>query len=503
VRCRWLWFLVVSVGCTRAPAGDVPATSLTVGSKKFTESVILAEMVAQLAEHDGAHVQRRHQLGGTQVLWRALVSGAIDVYPEYTGTISEEVLAGRNVRGEDAIRQELAKQGIRMSRSLGFNDTYAIGMKEDVALRLGIRTLSDLQRHPEVKFGFSNEFMKRGDGWPSLRDEYHLAPQEVRGLDHDLAYIALDNGTIDATDLYSTDAEIEYYHLRVLEDDQHYFPAYRAVLLYREDLEARAPDVVKSILGLEGRISEAQMASMNALVKRKQDRIPASRVAGQFLGQTLGIGVSVQSVEAIARFWRHTKEHLRLVLVSLAAAIMVSVPLGVLAARNPALGQVLLGTTGVLQTIPSLALMVFLIPVLGLGAPPAIVALFLYSLLPILRNTYTGLRDIAPSIRESAEALGMTRVARLWSVELPMASRAILAGIKTSAVINVGTATLGALIGAGGYGEPILTGIMLNDYQEIMWGAVPAAGMALLVQWFFEFADRYFVPKGLRLKPAR
>jgi osmoprotectant transport system permease protein len=503
MRCRWFWILVTVAGCARAPTNNASAPPLTVGSKKFTESVILAEMVAQLAEHDGAHVQRRHQLGGTQVLWKALVSGAIDVYPEYTGTISEEVLAGQQVYGEDAIRRQLAKQGIRMSRSLGFNDTYAIGMKEDIAGRLGIRTLSDLARHPTVKFGFSNEFMKRGDGWPSLREKYHLAPQEVRGLDHDLAYIALDNGTIDATDLYSTDAEIEYYHLRVLEDDQHHFPAYRAVLLYREDLEDRAPDLVKSMLVLEGRISEAQMASMNAMVKRKEDRVPASRVAGQFVGQTFGIGVSLQSVEAIAQFWRHTREHLRLVFVSLAAAILVSVPLGVVAARNPALGQVLLGTTGVLQTIPSLALMVFLIPVLGLGGPPAIVALFLYSLLPILRNTYTGLRDIPLSIRESAEALGMTGPARLWSVELPIASRTILAGIKTSAVINVGTATLGALIGAGGYGEPILTGIMLNDYREIMWGAVPAAGMALLVQWFFELADRYLVPKGLRLKPAR
>jgi osmoprotectant transport system permease protein len=503
LRHCWLLLLIVGAGCARARPADVGAPSIVVGSKKFTESVILAEMVAQIAHHDGADVKRRHQLGGTQVLWKALLNGAIDIYPEYTGTISEEVLAGRNLRSEEAIRDELAKQGIRMSRSLGFNDTYAIGMKEETAARLGIRKLSDLQHHPDLRLGFSNEFMKRGDGWPSLREDYRLPHQTVRGLDHDLAYIALDTGTIDATDLYSTDAEIDYYRLRVLEDDQHHFPPYQAVLLYRDELAKHAPEIVKSILRLEGRISQADMIGMNASVKRKEDREPASRVAGRFVNATLGIGVSAPETVALEEFWRNTKEHLFLVVLSLTAAVVVAVPLGVLASRAPALGQTVLGAAGIVQTLPSLALMVFLIPLLGLGALPAIVALFLYSLLPILRNTYTGLRDIAPSIRESAEALGMTQGARWWLVELPLASRTILAGIKTSAVINVGTATLGALIGAGGYGQPILTGIMLNDYREILWGAIPAAAMALLVQALFEVADRYLVPKGLRLKPAQ
>ena len=320
-----------------APSAGAP--SIIVGSKKFTESVILAEMVAEIAHHDGADVKRRHQLGGTQVLWKALLNGAIDIYPEYTGTISEEVLAGRNLRSEETIRDELAKQGIRMSRSLGFNDTYAIGMKEQTAARLGIRKLSDLQHHPELRFGFSNEFMKRGDGWPSLREDYHLPHQTVRGLDHDLAYIALDTGTIDATDLYSTDAEIAYYHLRLLEDDQHHFPPYQAVLLYRDELAKRAPEIVKSILRLEGRISQADMIGMNASVKRKEDREPASRVAGRFVNAALGIGVSAPETEALEEFWRNTKEHLFLVVLSLSAAVVVAVPLGVLASRAPRWGR--------------------------------------------------------------------------------------------------------------------------------------------------------------------
>jgi osmoprotectant transport system permease protein len=143
-----------------------------------------------------------------------------------------------------------------------------------------------------------------------------------------------------------------------------------------------------------------------------------------------------------------------------------------------------------------------MIPLLGIGGPPVILALFLYSLLPIVRNTHAGLQSIPLEIRDSAEALGLSPWARFRLIELPMASREILAGIKTSAVINVGTATLGALIGAGGYGQPILTGIRLDDLGLILTGAVPAALLALLVQGGFDLAEHVVVPKGLRLKPG-
>ena len=127
-----------------------------------------------------------------------------------------------------------------------------------------------------------------------------------------------------------------------------------------------------------------------------------------------------------------------------------------------------------------------------------LVALFLYSLLPIVRNAYSGLTDIAASLRESARALGLPAAARLRLIELPLASRAILAGVKTSAVINVGTATIAAFIGAGGYGERIVTGLALNDHALLLAGAIPAAALALLVQWTFDLADRLIVAEGLR-----
>ncbi|HZF55804.1 MAG TPA: glycine betaine ABC transporter substrate-binding protein [Polyangiaceae bacterium] len=517
-RRRWpgsalLVSFALSLAALITPRGALaePAAQVKVGSKKFTESVILSEVVVQLIRSAGGRAEHRAELGGTTILWNALLAGEIDIYPEYTGTIGEEILSAgkdgakarpfKGAGGEEAMRAALAERGVVMSRPLGFNNTYAVGMKRAAAEKLGVRTISDLGRHPELALGFSNEFMSRGDGWPSLRDRYGLPQRDVRGLDHDLAYRGLSSGAIAATDLYSTDAEIAYYDILVLKDDLGHFPAYDAVLLHRADLASRAPEAAAAALRLEGKINEATMIGLNA--RAKLDKIPEPRVAADFLATSLGVRSAIKEEGGRAqRILARTVEHLSLVSVSLFAAILAAIPLGVLAARRPRAGQVILAVVGLVQTIPSLALLVFMIPILGIGGAPAVAALFLYSLLPIVRNTYTGIHDISAPIRESAEALGLPPGARLRLVELPIASRAILGGIKTSAVINVGTATLGALIGAGGYGQPILTGIRLDDVGLILEGAAPAAALALLVQGLFELAERALVPKGLRLRPA-
>ncbi len=474
--------------------------TVAIGSKKFTESVILGELLTQLAASTEADVTHRLELGGTRILWSALKRGEIDVYAEYTGTISKEILAAGDPLAIDAVRDALAAEGITVSEPLGFNNTYVLGMKEDLADRRGIQTISDLARHPDLRFGFSNEFMDRGDGWPGLRRTYALPQRDVRGMDHDLAYRGLAAGSIDVVDLYSTDAEIEYYGLRALEDDSAYFPRYDAVILYRDDLQGRAPAVIAAFSELEGVITAADMTAMNATAKI--GGVPEARVASDFLKRRLRVETDLRDISAWERLWANTVEHLFLVAVSLAAAILVSIPLGVIAARFSGIGQAILGTVGIIQTIPALALLVFMIPLLGIGAAPAIAALFLYSLLPIVRNTYAGLHDIPRPIVESAIALGLSASQRLRLVELPLAARSILAGIKTSAVINVGTATLGALIGTGGYGQPILTGIRLDDVGLIMQGAVPAAGLALLCQGAFELAERRLVSRGLRIKAS-
>ncbi len=478
--------------------------TVRVGSKAFTESVILGEIAAQLATHAGRDAHHRRQLGGTRILWNALLNDEIDLYPEYTGTITEEIFKGRGLEGDEAIRTALSEHGVLMTRRLGFYNNYALGMRKKLAARLNIETISDLRHHAELRFGFSNEYMDRGDGWRSLRDRYRLPQKNVQGLDHAISYQAIINEGIDVTVLYTTDAEILYHDLAVLEDDLAHIPKYDAVIVYRADLEERAPRVVQAVRQLEGRVSGDPMVAMN--LRAVFEKVPETLVAADFLRETLKIDTEVEVLSVADRILTRTREHLYLVVVSLVAAILAGIPLGVWAAKAPRLSHAILGTVGVIQTIPALALLVLLMPALkslniqSIGEPPAMLALFLYSLLPIVRNTFTGIRGVSPSLVESASALGLRPGPRLRLVELPMASPMILAGVKTAAVINVGFATLGALIGAGGYGQPILTGIRLDDASLILQGAVPAALMALAVQGLFEIAERVLVPRGLLLK---
>jgi osmoprotectant transport system substrate-binding protein/osmoprotectant transport system permease protein len=473
------------------------APQVVIGSKNFTESVVLGEIARLAAREHGVRARHRRSLGGTRILWRALTEGDIDAYPDYTGTITHELLHDVPPDADIAIlRARLKRYGIGITDPLGFNNTYAIGMREEEARKLHIRDISDLAAHPDLKLAFSSEFMNRADGWPGLKKTYHL-PMDARGMDHALAYRALASAAVDAINLYSTDAKIAYYHLRVLKDDRHFFPRYDAVYLYRLDLAQRAPAFVAALNGLAGTIDARTMRAMNKAVTI--DGESETRVAAAFLG----IEAAPNPDNGFwARLARYTLQHLMLVGISLCAAIVIAVPLGILAARRPRLGQLVLGLTGILQTLPSLALFVFMIPLFGIGARPAIAALFLYSLLPIVRNTHAGLAGIPPSLLESAAALGLPSRVRLWRVELPLALRSILAGVKIAAVINVGTATLGALIGAGGYGQPILTGIRLDDVGLIMEGAIPAALLALAMQGVFELIERALTPRGLRLRAA-
>jgi osmoprotectant transport system permease protein len=464
------------------PAGGDP---VVIGSKAFTESVILGEMMTEMLEIEAIAVTHRRELGGTRVLWNGLQTGDVDAYVEYTGTLLLEIL--RASPATDATRLEalLAEQGVAIAARLGFNNSYVLGMRESRAQALGITRISDLRSHPELRFGLSNEFVSRADGWPGLRLAYGLPQSEPRGLQHELAYRAIESSAVDVIDLYSTDPEIEYYDLRRLEDDRNYFPRYDAVIVYRRGLRA---DAVAALKRLEGQLDEDTMAALNAAVKL--DGRPAQAVAAIYLRERFETGVAVREEDRLMRFADRSLEHLRLVGISLGAAILIAIPLGILAYLRPRLGEVVLAATSIVQTIPALALLVLLIPWLGIGAKPAIAALFLFSLLPIVRNTQAGLRNLPPDVRESAIALGLATAARLRLVELPLAGSSILAGIKTAAVINVGTATLGALIGAGGYGEPILTGIRLDDMGLILEGAIPAAILALLVQGTFELAER-------------
>ena len=502
--------------------GAAGAATLNVGSKRFTESYVLGEILAQTAQTAGeATVVHRQGLGNTAIVLGALTQGSIDVYPEYTGTIAKEILKLDSVPPLPELNAKLATMDLGVAVPLGFNNTYALAMRADDARAKGITRLSDLKSHPELRLGLSQEFIGRADGWPGLKRAYELPYETPRGLDHGLAYEAIAQRQVDAIDIYSTDAKIDKYGLTVLIDDRNYFPRYDAVLLYRADLPKRLPRTFAAFRRLEGRIDDASMRRMNAeaeLEGKSFVAVARDFVAPKAAGSAPPASAIVSSAKAPASdaqtasgsallqklfgpdFARLTLEHLLLVFASLAASIALGIPLGILAARRPASEGLILGMTGVVQTIPALALLAFLIPITGrIGAIPAFLALALYALLPIVRNTHAAMTQIGRGVKQAAQSLGLENGTILRYIELPLGAPTILAGIKTSAVINVGTATIAAFIGAGGYGERIVTGLALNDHAMLLAGAIPAAALALLIEGAFRLGERWLVPAGMRL----
>lgn len=483
---------LIGLAGSLAISAALAAEPIVVGSKKFTESYVLGEIAQTVLERAGFQVNQRAGMGGTIILWQALRSEQIDLYPEYTGTIGEEILKTKQPLSDEEMRTALQKLGVGMSADLGFNNTYALVMRRAEATRLEVQAISDLRRHPELKVGLTHEFLDRQDGWRPLATAYGLTTPNVTGIDHALGYAALANGSIDVKDAYSTDAKIQENDLVVLRDDLRFFPEYKAVFLYRLSLDPRATVALNHF----GKIDEAKMITLNAAAERTKNYAYA---AALYFNPTPNETVRQPRLAHKLAGW--LGRHLELAGISLLLSVLVGLPLGIIASRGGPVGQAILAVVGMVQTIPSLALLALLVPVpfLGISATTAIVALFLYGLLPIVRNTATGLQDIPPALRDSAIALGLEPGARLRKIYLPLASRTILAGIKTSAVINIGTATLAALIGAGGLGEPILSGLNLNDHATILEGAIPAALLALLVQGLFDLLDRFLIPKGLRL----
>jgi osmoprotectant transport system substrate-binding protein/osmoprotectant transport system permease protein len=485
------------VGAAPAGAADV----VRVGSKSFTESYVLAELAAQVIEAAGVgRVERRVGLGGTGIAYRAVAHGSVDLYPEYTGTISRAILKNAAVESLAAIRAGLRPLGLTISDPLGFENTYALAVRAEAAGRLRLERISDLAGHPELRGAFTSGFLERDDGWPGLRRHYGLGLAVVRTIEHSLAYQALASGTVDVIDVFSTDGRLTRPGTVVLRDDRHFFPDYAAVLLARTDFVEAHPRAWAALeRTLVGRIDGAAMIRLNALADL-QGR-SARQVAASFLGRE--VTDAEERTRLIRELGTLTLEHLGLVAAALSLAVLVGVPLGVFATRFPVAGQAELMAVGVLQTIPALALLCFMIPLLGIGTLPALVALFLYALLPIVRGTYTGLATLDRQLLEIADVLGLSGWRRLARLELPLASVSVLAGVKTAAIWTVGTATLAAFIGGGGYGTLIVRGLALDDARTILAGAVPAALMALLFHGLFEMVDRWLVPRGVRLVMSR
>ena len=261
-----------------ADAGEV----IVLGSKKFTESFVLAEIAKRSLEEAGFQVEHRQGMGGTIILWEALRQGSIAAYPEYTGTIQEEILKRPMAPSVRALRQQLAQFGIGITEELGFNNTYALVMTRARASQLGIQKISDLSKHPDLRLGLTHEFLGRHDGWEPLQRRYKLHMSNVRGIDHTLGYVALLNGEIDVKDAYTTDAKIGENDLVVLADDLKFFPQYRAVFLFRLDTPPRA---IQALRHLEGTLTEARMVHLNKIAEQSKDYSSAADWYFKQIGQ--------------------------------------------------------------------------------------------------------------------------------------------------------------------------------------------------------------------------
>jgi len=513
--------LALALALTMAQ-GTARSRTIVVASKPFGESYILCEMFAQLLEARGFRVDRRPGLGATEIAFAALRTNAIDVYPEYTGTGLLAILGDTTRRAPGQAFSHVATEfrrrfGAQWLPPLGFENTYAISVRRETATRYALRTLSDLARvAPSLRGGFTADFIGRNDGLPGLTGAYGLKFREVRPLLGAVKYQALASGDVDVIDGYSTDGLIARYDLIVLTDDRRFFPPYQAAALV-SPLFATNAQAMAALAELSGRIDESMMRAFNR--RLEVDGVAIVSVARAAL-DSLGLGGTTSAgtrsnaavgsgrMSAWDSFVHATVNergalalralrHLMLSAVSLALAALVAIPFGLVLERRRRLAEPLVRVTGLLQTIPGIALLAFMIPLLGIGVVPALVALFVYSLYPIVRNTYSGVRDADPLAVNAAHAMGMTEGQVLRLVRLPLAAPTIMAGVRTAAVINVGTATLAAFIGAGGLGEPIVTGLALSDTGLILSGAVPAAALALLVDFALGLCEQAVRPRGL------
>lgn len=470
--------------------------TIRVGAKHFNEGYILSEIIALLLEDGGYTVERKFNLGGTTVSFEALRNGAIDVYPEYTGTLAKEILKAEGSLSIEEINDQVGKlYQLEISKPYGFNNTYALLINKELKEKLAISKISELKNHPDLRLGLSYEFIDRKDGWNNLASFYKL-PQKAIALEHGLAYQAIRENKIDVTDAYSTDGEIKKFDLILLKDDQHFFPDYQAVSLYSVAIPLKAKKILDQLTSV---ISEEEMQHLNAMAL--YNKVSHVEIARNFLNEK---GLIVSSNKEKQSTWRMIAEkawrHITLTFLALVSSILVAVPLGISIFKNQRLSKIILYLTGILQTIPSIALLALMIPVFGIGVVPAVITLFLYALLPILRNTVIGLTTVDPVLKKVAMAIGLTKWNSLRLVEIPLAMPMILAGIRTAAVINVGTATLAAFIGAGGLGEFIVTGLALNNTNMILMGAIPAAMLAIGTEIVFEGLELILIPKHLRQK---
>lgn len=477
-------------------------------------------MLAQLLEADGQEVVRKMNLGGTKVAFDALNHGGIHVYSDYTGTGYVMILKMNGERNPQKVhdivsREFLSRFDIQWSESLGFNNTYALTIRKADSSFKNFKTISDVSgKVSSYKIAAPYEFMERKDGFKGLSNEYNLnfAKDKLTSMNAGLMYAAIKDKQVDFIVSYSTDGRIKAFNLRILKDDKNYFPPYNAAYLAKKDSFKKFPLLQKNIEKLEGLINEEEMIEMNDQVDRlkqepkdvaKNYLISKGLLKGEVIHQEVETSFIQFMISRRADLFKLIWEHLLLSFVAIFAALLISLPTGVLLTKKEKLAKVVFPIVNTIQTIPSLALLGFLIPIMGIGFAPAVLALFLYSLLPLVRNTYEGIKGVDRNFVEASKGIGLTNTQILLKVEIPLALPIILAGLRTATVIVIGTATLAALIGAGGLGDPIFRGVSTVNSNLILLGAVPAALLAIIADKLIGWSETHLVSKGIRLKNKR
>jgi len=484
-----IWIkLILYIGLTISCFVSAQPTekNTAVGSKRFAESYVLGELINLTLRDAGVQASHRQGLGNTAIVVQALITGQIDVYPEYTGTILREILKRPETQVSlSELNAFLKPKGLKVAIPLGFNNTYALAVRAEQARALGLRQISDItnltaEQQSSLRIALSPEFKTRDDGWPALVQAYDLKIKSVKVLEHGLAYDALVRGDVDIVDAYSTDAAIARKDLILLKDDKQVFPRYDAVLLMRSDFDE------KPLQSLAGKLNEETMAKLNGLA---ESGVSFEKVARGFLDASIDNQSDSTQLSRFFKlligpdFFAALRNHVLLVVVSSVLALLVGMALGILAHRRPRYTGWILGGVSMLQTIPSLALLAILIAVLNqIGAVPAVLALFLYGLLPIVNATHISLMEVPSNLKEAALALGCNKWRLLFFIELPFARPIIMSGLASATVMGVGTCTLAALVGAGGFGDRIVAGLAVNDHVLMLAGAIPAAILALLAQ---------------------
>lgn len=490
---------------------------ITIGSKNFTEQYVLAEIIAQTLEARlDIEVERKLNLGGSSFCYEALKSGGIDIYPEYTGTglmnLLDQPIETNPKKAYQIVKALFdAQDGLIFGEPFGFNNSWAFAVSKDNPLFSDVHMISDLAKvADQLRIGVVHEFLDRQDGYPDFLKHYQFEGlfTSAQAFTPGLLFPAIANDSVNVIVVNATDGLIGAQNLKLLTDDKQFFPPYEAAPFYRAELNLipNLPEVMASFRDI---ISSDEMIELNYKVDALG--LTASEAAREFLiskgiittdEPVLVQAQTVVKPSLIEYFWHekdqllhYVLEHLFLVLVSLGFAVLLSVPVGIVLTRYTELSGPVFAVTNILQTIPSMALLGALIPLFGVGLTPALIALFLYALLPIIRNTYTGIKEIDPLLIEATRGLGLTNHQILFKVELPLSLPMVMAGIRTSSVLVVGTATLAAFIGAGGLGDPIFRGISSVDNNKILFGAIPAALLAVMLDRLFNRLEQALTVK--------